>query len=82
MTASFDHLVRQCDPDYRRAEAIALNITDDLDADYTDDHQIVLISALAHILIAFMRQCPAQYRTVLTDSLLADLRQQILDPDA
>jgi hypothetical protein len=81
MTASFDHLVRQCDPDYRRAEAIALNITDDLD-ELHDDHQIVIISALAHILIAFMRQCPAQYRTALTDSLLADLRQQILDPDA
>ena len=81
MTASFDHLVRQCDPDYRRAEEIALNITDDLD-ELHDDHQIVIISALAHILIAFMRQCPAQYRTALTDSLLADLRQQILDPDA
>ena len=81
MTASFDHLVRRCDPDYRRAEEIALNITDDLD-ELHDDHQIVIISALAHILIAFMRQCPAQYRTALTDSLLADLRQQILDPDA
>lgn len=63
------------DPDYRRSEALSLEIVTWLEE--KDEHPIVCISALAHAIIGYLSAAPAKHRNDLTDSLLADIRRMV-----
>ena len=74
-SAGFFDVLETEDPDYRRSEALCLEIVAWLEA--KDEHPIVCISALAHALIGYLSEAPAKHRNDLTDSLLNDIRRMV-----
>jgi hypothetical protein len=70
---SFHDLVRLEDPDFRRSEAVCLAVGDFLDQ--YDDHRIVHVAALAHLIAIYFAECPARSRIHLLDTLICDIRR-------
>jgi hypothetical protein len=65
------------DPSFRRAEALSFAVQDVLADDA--DKPIVRVAALAALIVAYMRNAPAEHRNALTQSLVDDITTQVAD---
>ena len=80
MAATLFDVAAIADPGLRRSEAICLELGHVVDSH--DVHPSVVITAVATLLTVLLADSPPQHRARMIESVLDDIRRNVLEPDA